>query len=370
MKKIFFMSLLFSLAVMGLVKVEAQSREWLKRYGIDVNNTNPVFTRPDRENSTDRVQGAGIHMNDGAAYNRRYYTFGGEWHYEPKLHLCKEEESVAARIFGTCNPEDNVEYIGQLLKYGVIPTDFGAIVAYRLWGRSSNEPVRHYYATFNHKGELLDAFYAGHSGWMRGVLKAEPHGEYTVKDNFGGGSMEFSADNKTLIKKDYYYYNPEGSRSGVKWEDSTVFSISSEGIFSLVSRNSTNKPAVNEYADELYLLETLPLSDSKAVEKWNAFVKRASKNEQLKEQHKEQLSEDIFRLFVSRSQEFMAWTTKHKNESVLIGALKPGLEKYAQTYGTGGLQMLVEKLLQECSDNAVQSYWKNLKTIRSIFESY
>ena len=367
MKKIFFMSLLFSLAVMGLVKVEAQSRNWLKRYGIDVNNTNPVFTRPDRENDSDRVQGAGIHMNDGAAYNRRYYTFGGEWHYEPKLHLCQEEEAVAAQIFGAYSPSGKIETLGQILKYGVIPTDFGAIAAYRHWDDSGNErEVRHHYATFNHKGELIDAFYAGSSGWMNRVLMAEPHGPYTAKHNFGGGAMEFSADNKTLTKTDYYYYTPDDANGSTKWEDSTIFNISPEGIFSVASHKSSHKPAVNEEADELYLLETLPLSDKEAIAKWNAFVKHASKNEQLKDR----LANDIFRLFISRRQEFMAWTTKHKNESVLIGALKPGMEQFAQRYGTGSLQMLLEKSLIECKDSAVRNYWKNLKTIRSIFESY
>ena len=59
-------------------------------------------------------------MDDGQAYNRTYYGFGSEWHYEPKLHLCQEEEAVLQQIFGKFVPERGSFYY-QLLKYGVIP---------------------------------------------------------------------------------------------------------------------------------------------------------------------------------------------------------------------------------------------------------
>ena len=84
------MSILLSLAFVGMMKAQDGGRDWLKRYKIDPMNSNPVFTRPDHERDEERVMGAGICMNDGLAYNRTYYNFGSEWHYEPKLHLCDE----------------------------------------------------------------------------------------------------------------------------------------------------------------------------------------------------------------------------------------------------------------------------------------
>ena len=202
------MGIVLSLAFFGMLRAQDDGRQWLKRYKIDPMNDNPVFTRPMHERDESRVQGAGICMNDGLAYNRRYYSFGRDWHYEPKLSLCKEEEDAFPRITGEYFSKDDNSYIstvGQILKYGVIPTDYGCIVAYRVWGWGSDghEQVNHYFATFDHKGNLIDAFYAGYAEWMNEVLKAEPHGNYTARDNFGGGSLEFSEDSKTLTKTDY-----------------------------------------------------------------------------------------------------------------------------------------------------------------------
>ena len=247
MKKII-MGITLLFACFCFAHAQQNARNWLKRYNIDPTNNNPVFTRPMHENNKSRVEGAGINMNDGEAYNRTYYNFGGEWHYEPKLPLCKEEEVALSRITGDYFYEDNqmrITTAGEVLKYGVIPTDFGAIVAYRIWGRSSEEPIRHYYATFDHKGTLIDAFYVGESGWQSAILKAEPHGNYEVKSNLGGGNMQFSKDGKTLTRINYYYYNVPEQRSGVKWEDTTVYSISSEGIFFFFYYSQSGKQEVN-----------------------------------------------------------------------------------------------------------------------------
>ena len=363
MKRIL-MSILLSMAFLGMMRAQDGAREWLKRYKIDPLNSNPVFTRPTHENDEARVMGAGICMNDGLAYNCRYYNFGEDWHYAPKLSLCKQEEDAFSRVTGAYIYKDDrmfISNVGQILKYGVIPTEFGAIVAYRVWGQSSDEPVRHYYATFDHEGNLLDAFYAGHRDWMNEILKAEPHGNYTPRENFGGGSMQFSEDNKTLTKTDYYYFKTADNK-GDKWDDTTVFSISDKGLFSMISHAQNGKPEVNSIAEELYSLETLPLSDQSAIKKWNAFYRKNKNNVAIKDR----LSDDILRLFISRQQEYMAWTTANKAESVLIGALKPALERLASYCGSGSAQMLVVKGLEDCPDSTVKNYWKNLKSIRSV----
>ncbi len=346
-------------------QAQQNARNWLKRYNIDPTNSNPVFTRPMHENAESRVEGAGINMNDGEAYNRTYYNFGGEWHYEPKLPLCKEEEAVLSRITGDYFYEDNhthIATVGEILKYGVIPTEFGAVVAYRIWGRDSDQPIRHYYATFNHNGTLIDAFYVGESGWQSAILKAEPHGNYEVKSNLGGGNMQFSKDGKTLTRVGYFYYNVPEQRSGVKWEDTLVYNISSEGIFSIEYHSQSGKPEINQAAEKLFSLETLPLSNKDAIKKWNAFVKEHKDNEQLAPR----ISEGVLRLFISRQQEFMEWTTANKNESVLITALRPGFKSLAELYGSGTVQMLVIDGIENCPDKVVRTYWQNLKTIRSL----
>ena len=367
MKRIF-MSIMLSLAFFGMLKAQDEGRTWLKRYNIDPMNDNPVFTRPQHERDEERVMGAGICMNDGLAYNRRYYNFGRDWHYEPKLSLCQEEEAVFPRITGEyMSNEDNmhISTAGQILKYGVIPTDFGCIVAYRVWGWGTDgyEQVNHYYATFDHKGNLIDAFYAGHGEWMNEILKAEPHGNYSTRENFGGGSMQFSEDNKTLTKTDYYYFKTPDGKSD-QWFDTTVFNISDEGFFTQASRVQKGKPEVNKIAEELYDLETLPLSDKNAIKKWNAFVKKTKG----KDLFRERIDRDILKLYISRQQEFMAWTTANKKESVLITALVPGLKYLSGYCGTGAAQKLYVKGLEDCKDNVVKNYWKNLKTIKTIWD--
>ena len=366
MKRIL-MSILFSLAFFGMLKgQDEEGRTWLKRYHIDPMNNNPVFTRPMHENDEERVMGAGICMNDGLAYNARYYGFGSEWHYAPKLSLCQEEEEAFSRITGdfVCKEHGfNMNTAHEILKYGVIPTDFGCIVAYRVWG-NLNRTIRHYFATFDHKGNLIDAFYAGYGEWMEDVLAAEPHGNYSTYVNVGGGSMVFSDDNKTMTKTDYFYYKLPDKSSGVKWEDTTIFNISPEGIFSVASRVQNGKPEVNKMGEELYNLETLPLSEKDIFKKWNTFIKKY-KNSPL---FKERIAEDILRLYVSRQQEFMAWTTAHKSESVLITALKPGFQLLGEHFGMGASQMLKAKGVENCKDKAVKNYWMNLKTFKSLFE--
>ena len=363
MKRIL-MSIILSMAFFGVLKAQDGGRTWLKRYNIDPMNANPVFTRPTHENAEARKEGAGICMNDGLAYNRTYYNFGSDWHYEPKLNLCKEEEDAFSRVTGEFINNDDGFFIstcGQILKYGVIPTDFGAIVAYRVWDHSSSDPVRHYFATFDHKGNLIDAFYAGYREWMNDILKMEPHGNYSPRNNFGGGTMDFSKDGRTLTKIDYYYYDASGNKSE-KWQDSTVFNISEDGFFSVASREDTGKPEIYALAEELYILETMPLSDKDAFSKWNSFIKKSKGISQISER----VNEDILRLFISRPQEFMAWTFKNKKESVLIGALKPAFEILSRECGGGAVQMFLASALEGCKDNNVKKYWQSLKTVKSV----
>ena len=175
--------------------------------------------------------------------------------------------------------------------------------------------------------------------------------------------MEFSEDNKTFTKTDYNYFNTPDNKNN-EWHDTTVISISDKGLFSVASHVQTGKPAVNKLMDELYSLETLPLSDKSAIKKWNAFVKKTKGNQQLRKR----IDMDVLKLYLSRQQEFMAWTTANKKESVLITALVPGLQYLMGQCGTGAAQMLYADGLDNCKDNVVKNYWKNLKTIKKLWE--
>ena len=152
--------------------------------------------------------------------------------------------------------------------------------------------------------------------------------------------MDFSKDGRTLTKIDYYYYDASGNKSE-KWQDSTVFNISEDGFFSVASREDTDKPEIYALAEELYILETMPLSDKDAFSKWNSFIKKSKGISQISER----VNDDILRLFISRPQEFMAWTFKNKKESVLIGALKPAFEILSGECGGGAVQMLLASAL-------------------------
>ncbi|MBO7608854.1 MAG: hypothetical protein J6S96_01450 [Muribaculaceae bacterium] len=336
---------LMLMTIAGTACGQKSGRSWLSNYGIDPNNDCPIFTKP-THTGPDRKPGAGICTNDGAAYNRTFYSLGEEWHYEPKLNLCKQEEDVITSVTGILQPRE-------ILKYGVNPLpNGGALVAYRIF--SNNDFAKHFFATYSKDGELLDAIAFGTREDLNNVLKAEPHGHYELYENMGGSSIKIDKDMSMTLSRYHFYKNPDKG-SNDQWNDTLSYQITPEGLFVLKSHTEKDKPAVNKTAEQAMNLSMLPLSDKNAIEKWNDLVAANIKNDKAYET----IFPYILPLFVSRTHEFMTWTFQNPKKSQLIGALRKAIA--ADADANYNIQNYIIDMIETCPDDGARNYWKSLR---------
>lgn len=337
---------ILTLIIMALFSTSANcQRTWQQKYGIDPSNTCPVFTRPDRTGS-DRTHGAGIHTNDGAAYNCTYYSLGEEWHYAPKLHLCDEEKQVMPRVTGEIKPRE-------ILKFGVNPLkQGGAMVTYRIFDYD-DEAANHVIATYDVKGNLLDAICFGTRLSFNDVLQAEPHGAYQTMVNMGGNNWQVG-DDMTITLTRYHFFRPNSQNESDKWEDTLVYRLDPQGHFRLIGHNQRGKPAVNPQAEKLMQLTMLPLSATDVIPQWNELARQTANNPALARK----VQDGVMRLMVSRTQEFLAWTANNRKQSVLIGVLRRALTADENPYPK--VEYIINAL-EACPDPKVAAYWKSIK---------
>ena len=319
-------------------------RPWLADYGIDPANPCPVFTKPPRT-GPNRTEGAGICTNDGAAYNCTFYTLGEEWHYEPKLNLCDQEQAAMPLITGQLQSR-------MILKFGINPLrGGGALATYRVFGSNGGVPSEHFLATYDKQGQLLDAIALGNRESLNDVLSAEPHGSYSPRVNTGGNHWKVDTATQTITLTRYCYYDASSSD---KWEDTLIYRITPQGHFELSHHATKGKPAVNAQAEQLMTLSMLPLSTTDVMAQWNDLLTRCKDNKKLYEQ----LLPHVAKLFVSRPQEFISWTSQHHRQSVLIGALRQALE--ADERLANSMRIHIAKSVESCSDATSQKYWQQL----------
>lgn len=337
--------ILLLIALLGCAQPVNSQRKWLADYNISPDNPCPVFTVPNHTGPM-RTRGAGICTNDGAAYNRKYYDLGEEWHYEPKLNLCKEEESVLLRVTGILQPRN-------VLKHGVIPmANGGALVAYRIF--QYNQPTFHYFATYDEHGNLIDAINVGHSEVLNDVLKVNPHGHYDTYVNMGGNAITVDSAT-TMCFKRYYYYKPNGASSGTEWKDTITIAVAPDGHMRLADRRQSGKPDVNPLAERMMMLSMQPLSTDNVIKQWNDIAKDCLKNEQLRPD----FLNHVVMLFFNRPNEFITWTYQNKKHDELIDALRTALKEladYAYNY-----QQPIYEAIQNCPDANARNYWAKLK---------
>ena len=112
-------SVSFLLVAMVAISACASGENWKEKMGLPNDCNNPVFTKPYRISSHNRVQGAGINMNDGEAYTSCYVPFGSDWHYAPKLPLSEQEKNQISQVMGLFLSEDELNLIdsNSLLKF-------------------------------------------------------------------------------------------------------------------------------------------------------------------------------------------------------------------------------------------------------------
>ena len=243
---------------------------WRSKVGLSEDCTNPVFTRPFRMNSSSRVEGAGICMNDGEAYTNRGCDFSSEWHYEPKLPLCEEEMAALPRVMGLYFNEVTNPRVLEPLKFCVVAHHgCGAVVVYRAFDnyrytniRSDN--LEQFIAVYDEKGNLTDAMMMGYGGDFKDIMSIEPHKDYegVMSDTH---RMEFDKTGEHFSITRYSYLKGEGQGVPGKVEMKRYYTITPEGkiILNKITNNSEG------YSGDKVLKPGAPIGDVANVDAMN-----------------------------------------------------------------------------------------------------
>lgn len=255
--------------------------DWRKVVGLPDDCTNPVFTKPDNMNPAERVMGAGICMNDGEAYTKRSVGFSSDWHYEPKLRLCEQEQAVISRVMGLYEREMIPEH-RLPLKFNVkVYHGCGAVVIYRAFENyrytdTRSDNLEQFIAVYDDKGILTDAMMMGYVDDLRDILLVEPHKDYQLLDNMENLELKFGETGEHFTINNYFYLSEKANGGFGKVEMKRYYSISPDGKIRLdkvtdgsedYKDESSLKPDgfVGEVAnpDAMEMMETMltPMSD-------------------------------------------------------------------------------------------------------------
>ncbi|MBQ2562994.1 MAG: hypothetical protein II559_06230 [Muribaculaceae bacterium] len=244
-------SVSFLLVAMVAISACASGENWKEKMGLPNDCNNPVFTKPYRISSHNRVQGAGINMNDGEAYTSCYVPFGSDWHYAPKLPLSEQEKNQISQVMGLFLSEDELNLIdsNSLLKFSAKAVNgCYAVVVYRAFRnyRYSNvehENLEQFIAVYDDNGNLTDAMMMGYVDDICDILLVEPHKQYSVPFNMGDHKMEYSEKNSNHFTISRYWHlkdTPKGEPNKVEMK--RYYTITPTGKIKLekVTNNSEN----------------------------------------------------------------------------------------------------------------------------------
>lgn len=277
---------------------------WKSRYGLQ-GCDNPIFTRPDHEVPGGRVEGAGINMNDGEAYTNHYIDLSGEWHYAPKLNYAPIEVNTIHRVLGTAHNKEHPEYFDQgTLKFNAKRINGnGALVSYRA-GAMGGGDLYQYIATYDAKGNLVDALMMGNEFTIDDLFKVEPHGNYTLDGHWSG--IEGKINNEqpsrfTLTLKNRY--KVDGKR--IEWSMTRTYHVDAKGIIHLDNVTSENAPKFNTTALEMTEMSLTPVAGN--FDKLMTTLNRLQPALAKTEQGRRVLNRQAERLFAWNPQAFLMW---------------------------------------------------------------
>jgi hypothetical protein len=332
--------ILFLLVALVTMTSACASDDWRSQVGLPTDCTNPVFTRPFRMNSSSRVEGAGICMNDGEAYTNRMVDFGSEWHYAPKLPLSKEETAVLPCVMGLYFPEN---YDGRPLE----PLKFcarvhhgcGAVVVYRAFDNyrytdSQSDNLEQFIAVYDGDGTLTDCMMMGYEGDLSEMLNIEPHKDYKVPNNMGNYVLEFDETGEHFTLYRYTYLRDKGEGIPDKMEMKRYYTITPEGKIRLdkVTNNSEghdkdskyDKPGapMNEIANsaavDMMELVLTPMSDPEILPKLDKIYAELLNNELVSER----LMHLGMMIYNRMPNAFLVYAYKNRSTTSLVELLK------------------------------------------------
>lgn len=291
-----------------------QQGDWKKKYDLDPTCDNPVFTRPDREVPGGRVDGAGINMNDGEAYQSYWIDFGSEWHYAPKLSLCRAEAEQWHRIAGVApldvkNESSWAGDLPQLLKFNVKPLNgCGALVVYRVF--HDGHEVEQFIATYDGKGQLTDVMSMGDSKLIDLVFAAKPHtGFEPASGRWWRISGKIKKDSTNVFTLEYsnYYERADGKKTD--WKMHRRYVVDEQGVIHLDSLVQNDTLQFNRDALELMELRFRPRSQFDAcMTSLNALQPAMKSHPELNDE----FNTEFDRLYAYDPQRFLVWVWKCK----------------------------------------------------------
>ena len=355
---------LFLLAV--FMAVAASSQDWQKVVGLPEGCTNPVFTKPDNMNPAGRVMGAGICLNDGEAYTTRSVGFSSDWHYEPKLQLCEQEQAVISRVMGLYERTETPEH-RLPLKFNVkVHHGCGAVVVYRAFDnyRYTNiksDNLEQFIAVYDDAGNLTDAMMMGYVDDIRDILLVEPHKDYKVPENMGNHSLEFDETGEHFTINRYFYLKDEAEGLPDKVEMKRYYSITPEGKIRLdkvtngsedYKDDSVLKPGgyigdvANPDAVEMMEMMLTPMSDPQLLPRLNKVYAKLKDDKVVGER----LMHLGMMVYNRNPKAFLSYVYKNRAKTSLVTLLKR-----AKAYqGTG-------KEYDECLDVTIKKHSPSAK---------
>lgn len=348
------------LLLLTLVSCGAQGKgDWREKYGLDPSCENPVFTRPSREVPGGRVAGAGINMNDGEAYQDYWISFSGEWHYAPKLSLCRAEAEQLHRITGVApldiEKDDWSGDLPRLVKFNVKPLNgCGALVIYRAFKDSRD--VEQYIATYDAKGQLADVMSMGDGELIDLVFAAKPHKGYEPAEGRWSdikGLINKDTTNVFTLEYRNYFERSDGKKND--WKMTRRYVVDENGIIHLDNVTQTDTLAFNRHAQELMELRLRPRSQYEAcMTSLNALQPAIKSLPELEEE----FSHEFDRLYAYDPQRFLVWVWKCK-KCHLTDAIRHKLA--TDHYTTCAVSHVrVSEDVKLITDPAAQKYWMKM----------
>lgn len=350
-----------------MTSIQASAYDWREKYGLQ-GCDNPIFTRPNHEVEGGRVQGAGINMNDGEAYQEYYIGFSSEWHYAPKLYVSPNEAAVLPRVLGMGCPLDHemLNYLSSVaLKFNAKRINgCSALVAYRLGANGPGE-LKQYLAVYNENATLTDAMLMGTAGLIDSLFAAQPHGDYSVSGRWWNISGKINdtipEHNEFTLEFSNYYKNAEGK--DVKWLMTRYYHVDPDGHIIIDKVEQENAPQFNERALELFELHLTPLAgyEEHILNTLNKLQLGAKQNEALKQE----VNSMFTRLYSFNPQAFYTWG-KANPKSSLVGLYFEQVRKRSYEFDDPFFPLLVDKDIDGLNDKALGKYWKNLLKSKKI----
>jgi len=298
---------LTALLVTTSLSCYAQDNSWKSDYGIPAECNNPVFTKPTRTVPGGRVEGAGINMNDGQAYQDHFVRLSSEWHYAPKLPVSEAEVPAITKVIakraagdGNLGLKNRVEEMPKICVKRIHGCN--ALVIYRVL--DYEREAEQYLVSYDASGKMVDYMSLGYLTQIDQAFQAEPHGQYKASGHWEESNVEIDKEKPHCFVVKMRNHYKDMNDKGVDWTMNRHYSIDAKGLITLVKVDENNAPAINAVARELMEMRLTPMSRfSDLMTRLHKVQPKVGNNEEFREAFNEMLEH----LYAYDPQRFLTW---------------------------------------------------------------